>query len=89
MLNMFAVLLLHHFMRGKHVQLTELDVPSKLMMYSVGDQVRLHTHDSWNDLYGIIENVLGELIVVFCVTMPMYRYYVWRNEANIVLELMS
>jgi len=59
------------------------------MIYSVGDKVRLRTHDSWNDLYGIIENILGDVIVVFCVTMPTHRYFVWLNDACDKLEVMT
>jgi hypothetical protein len=51
-----------------------------------GLYVRLHTGDEWNGLYGIISEISDEIIAVFCVTMPLYRYFVWRdgNEAQIL-----
>jgi len=58
-----------------------------IMEYSIGTYVKLHTNDTWDDLHGIIDNYHGDVIAVFCITMPLYRYYVNKNDANRVLEL--
>jgi len=55
-------------------------------MYLIGQQIRLRTSDAWNDLGGTIESIFDGTLVIFCVTMPMYRYYVGINEADKVLE---
>ena len=59
------------------------------MKYSVGTCVKLHTNDAWNDLHGIIDGLMGDFIAVFCVTKPMYRYYVNYCDAGRVLELVG
>jgi len=61
----------------------------RLMEYSVGTYVKLHTNDTWNDLHGIVDDLLGDVIAVFCITMPLYRYYVNSNDAYRVLELIG
>jgi len=55
--------------------------------YLKGSYVILHTNDAWNDLHGIVDDLLGDTISVFCVTKPTYRYYVSVNEAARKLEL--
>ena len=55
--------------------------------YSVGTHIKLHTNDAWNNLHGIVDDLLGDIIAVFCVTMPQYRYYVSCNDAGNILEL--
>jgi len=55
-------------------------------MYEKGSQVRLHTSDSWNNLLGIVDEVNGDTIAVFCTLMPMFRYFVSILEADSVLE---
>jgi len=57
-----------------------------IMKYSIGTQVILHTNDTWNDLHGIVDDLLGDTIAVFCITMPLYRYYVNTNDAICILE---
>jgi len=61
----------------------------RIMNYSVGTYVKLHTNDTWNDLHGIVDDLLGDFIAVFCITMPMYRYYVSYHDASNILELVS
>ena len=56
-------------------------------MYIVGQQIRLRTSDDWNDLGGTVESIVNDTIVVFCVTMPLYRYYVGLCDADRVLEI--
>ena len=55
-------------------------------MYEKGSHVRLHTSDSWNNLVGIVDEVHGDSIAVFCTLMPMFRYFVSILEADVVLE---
>jgi len=55
-------------------------------MYEKGAHVRLRTSDSWNNLIGIVDDVHGENIAVFCTMMPMFRYFVSVFEADDVLE---
>ena len=57
--------------------------------YSVGTHVKLHTNDTWNDMHGIIHDLNPEAIEVFCVTKPLYRYFVSYNDAGRVLELVG
>jgi len=59
------------------------------MKYSIGTYVKLHTNDTWNDLHGIVDDLLGDVIAVFCIKMPMYRYYVRFDDAGRVLELLG
>jgi hypothetical protein len=61
----------------------------RIMKYSIGTHVKLHTDDTWNDLHGIIDDLMGDVIAVFCVTKPMYRYYVSFNDAGRILELLG
>ena len=56
------------------------------MKYSIGTCVVLHTNDAWNNLTGIVDDLLGDVIVVFCITKPLYRYYVSCDDAGIILE---
>ena len=58
-------------------------------LWEIGQYVKLHTDDEWNDLYGIILDICEEekIIVVFCVTMPCYKYYVPMDAADNILEL--
>ena len=60
-----------------------------IMKYSVGTYVKLHTNDTWNDLHGIVDDLLDDTIAVFCITMPLYRYYVNSGDAVKALELVS
>jgi len=54
--------------------------------YSVGTRVKLHTHDDWDSLYGIVDELVGNTIAVSCITMPQYRYFVSLDDASRVLE---
>ena len=60
-----------------------------IMKYSVGTYVKLHTNDTWNDLHGIVDDLLDDTIAVFCITMPLYRYFVSSRDAVRILELVS
>ncbi|MCL2152627.1 MAG: hypothetical protein FWH57_06680 [Oscillospiraceae bacterium] len=60
-----------------------------IMNYSIGAHVKLHTDDTWDNLHGIIDDLMGDIIAVFCVTKPMYRYYVSFNDAGRILELLG
>jgi len=55
-------------------------------MYEKGTYIRLHTSDSWNNLIGIVDEVHGDTIVVFCTLKPMARYFVSISDADKVLE---
>ena len=57
--------------------------------YSVGTHIKLHTNDAWNNLHGIVDDQLGDTLAVFCITMPLYRYYVSYRDAGSVLELIQ
>ena len=54
-----------------------------------GQYVRLHTDDEWNGLYGIIYEATDEYILVFCVIMPAFLYYVQRGDEARVLEIVN
>jgi len=56
------------------------------MEYSIGTRVKLHTEDDWDELYGIIDDLIGDTIAVYCRAMPSYRYFVSLNEAGKRLE---
>ena len=58
-------------------------------VYEKGTYVILHTNDAWNDLHGIVDDLLGDTIAVFCITNPMHRYFVSVNEAARKLEPVS
>jgi hypothetical protein len=55
-----------------------------------GQYVRLHTDDEWDGLYGIICEAADGHVLVFCVAMPLYKYYVrlCGDEAR-VLEIVG
>ena len=55
--------------------------------YPKGAYVRLHTNDDWNDLHGIVDDLLGDFFAVFCVTKPLFRYYISTSEVAGKLEL--
>jgi len=55
-------------------------------VYEKGSYVILHTNDAWDEMHGIVDDLLGDFIVVFCVTNPASRYYVNVNEAARKLE---
>ena len=55
-------------------------------MYVKGTHVRLHTGDSWDKLVGIIDEIHGDTIAVFCTLMPVFRYFVSTIDADKVLE---
>jgi len=55
-------------------------------MYEKGTFIKLHTNDSWDNLVGIVDEILGDTIVVFCTLMPMARYFVNIYDADTVLE---
>jgi len=52
-----------------------------------GQYVRLHTDNEWDGLYGIICEATDEYILVFCVTMPAYRYYIQRGDEARIIEI--
>jgi len=66
--------------------LSDIFVKGVRRMYEKGTFIRLHTSDSWNNLVGIVDEVLGDTIVVFCTLMPMARYFVNIFDAESVLE---
>jgi len=51
-------------------------------MFQKGFFVRLHTDDEWNGQYGMICDVSAGVIAVFCVAMPLYKYYVRRDGSE-------
>ena len=55
--------------------------------YSIGTYIRLHTDDLWNGMFGIIDDLVGDTIVVHCTRMPLHRYYVNVYDAGSILEL--
>ena len=57
--------------------------------YSKGTYIKLHTNDAWNNLHGIIDDLIGDTIAVFCVSMPQHRYFVYHNDAGRILELIK
>ena len=57
-------------------------------MYIKGAHVRLHTSDSWDNLVGIVDEIHGDTIVVFCTLMPIFRYFVNSFEAERILEIL-
>ena len=57
--------------------------------YTVGTQIKLHTDDAWNNLHGIIDDKVGDVLAVFCVAMPLHRYFVYVNDVGRVLELIK
>jgi len=57
------------------------------IMYTKGAHVRLHTSDSWDMLVGIVDEIYGDTIVVFCTLMPVFRYFVNTFEADKILEI--
>jgi len=59
------------------------------IIYTIGTRVKLHTNDAWNNLYGIVDEFVGDNIVVYCINMPSYRYFVGMDEAGKILELLS
>jgi hypothetical protein len=59
-------------------------------MLEKGSCVRLRTNDEWNGLYGIIDEISDEIVAVFCVPMPCYRYFVRRDGSETqILELVN
>ena len=56
-------------------------------MYAKGTHVRLHTGDSWDELVGIVDEIHGDTIVIFCTLMPIFRYFVNVLEADQLLEI--
>ena len=54
--------------------------------YSIGTHVKLHTHDNWNNLYGVVDDLVGDTIAVYCINMPLHRYFVSIKDAGKVLE---
>jgi len=63
-------------------------ISMKNIDYSVGTHIKLHTNDAWNNMHGIVDDMLGDIIAVFCVTMPLYRYFVSASDAGRILELL-
>jgi len=57
------------------------------MEYRIGKSVRLITDDSWDGLTGVIDDLIGDFLAVFCVTKPSYRYFVAIEDADRILEL--
>jgi len=57
--------------------------------YTVGTHIKLHTNDTWNNLHGIVDDKIGDIIAVFCVAMPQHRYFVCPNDAGEILELVK
>jgi len=57
--------------------------------YSIGTHVKLHTQDTWNDMYGIVDDHIGNVIAVSCIALPLYRYYVSFDDAGNILELVG
>ena len=55
--------------------------------YSIGTHIKLHTDDTWNNLHGIVDDLVGDIIAVFCVAMPQHRYFVCNDDAGKILEL--
>ena len=55
--------------------------------YSIGTYIKLHTDDIWNGLVGIIDDLVGDTIVVYCTLMPLHRYYVNIYDAGSILEV--
>jgi len=66
--------------------LSKHKIKGVIKMYEKGSHVRLHTSDSWNNLIGVVDEVKGDTIAVFCTLMPMFRYFVSTLEADLVLE---
>ena len=58
-----------------------------IKMYVKGAHVRLHTGDSWDNLFGIVDEVYGDTIAVFCTLMPIFLYFVSVLDAESVLEI--
>jgi len=56
-------------------------------MYTKGTHVRLHTHDTWDNMVGIVDEIHGDTIVVFCTMLPIFRYFVNISDAEKVLEI--
>jgi len=56
-------------------------------MYVKGTHVRLHTQDSWDRLVGIVDEIHGDTIVVFCTMLPIFRYFVNISDADKILEI--
>ena len=56
-------------------------------MYVKGAHVKLRTDDSWDNLFGIVDEIHGDTIAVFCTLKPMFRYYVSVFDADNILEI--
>jgi len=70
-----------------HYQHQDYILEGMIEMYVKGTHVRLRTGDSWDNLVGIIDEVQGDIIIVFCTLMPISRYFVNIYDAEKVLEL--
>ena len=51
--------------------------------------MKLHTSDSWDNLYGIVDDFVNGIISIYCVSMPSQRYHVGIDEADEILELVK
>ena len=55
----------------------------------IGQCIRLRTNDEWNGLYGIVYEIVDDLIIIFCINKPGYKYFVRYKDANNVLEILD
>ena len=58
-------------------------------MFEIGKYVLLHTNNEYNNHYGMIDAVLSDAFLIFCVHMPGKRYVVPYAEAAQCLELVE
>lgn len=57
---------------------------SKNYGYEVGKLIQLKTNDNWDNLYGIIDNIIDGVIYVFCIQFPGCRYQIYKDNMDCI-----
>lgn len=51
-------------------------------------EVKLHTNNEWNGLYGVVDNIKNDIAYIFCTKHPDYAYRIIKgyneNEIEII-----
>jgi len=58
-------------------------------MFEVGKYVRIRANNEYNNHYGLIDEIISDALLIFCVHMPGTRYVVPIAEAEHHLELVA
>lgn len=52
-----------------------------------GDHVKIVADGDWKDLTGIVHKRSKDLLAIFCVTKPIYLYYVGSWNKNDIVKV--